>query len=39
MKFTVKNIIVMFIFVVLAVLVAKWLGKKVPAIGQYTEQI
>lgn len=39
MKFTVKNIIVMFVFIVVAVLVAKWLGQKVPAIGKFTEQI
>lgn len=39
LKMTPKNIVVMFIFVVVAVLAAKAIGNKIPAIGQYTNQI
>ncbi len=38
-RFTVKNMLIMFVFVVAAVLVAKAVGNKVPAIGQFTDRI
>ncbi len=38
-KFTVKNVLVMFVFVIVAILVAKMIGQKVPLIGQFTEKI
>ena len=39
MKWTVKNMLFLFLFVIAAILVAKWLGNRVPAIGKITNQI
>lgn len=35
----VKNIVFLFLFVVVSVIAAKWIGEKVPAIGKYTSTI
>ncbi len=39
MKLTIKNMAVMFVFVIACILVAKAIGQKIPAIGQFTEKI
>lgn len=39
MKLTVKNMLVMFVFVIACILVAKALGQKIPAVGKITEKI
>ena len=39
MEMNVKNIIMLFLFVVISVLVAKWIGEKIPAIGTVTSKM
>ncbi len=39
MKMTIKNMLVMFVFVIVCILVAKAIGEKVPAVGKFTEKI
>lgn len=36
---TVKDIVIFIILVVLAIIFAKWVGNKIPAVGKITEQI
>lgn len=39
MKFDIKNMLMMTIFIVMALLAVKWLGAQVPALGVITEKL
>jgi hypothetical protein len=39
MKLNLKNMAVMFVFVIACILVAKAIGERVPAVGKITEKI
>lgn len=39
MKLNLKNMVVMFVFVIACILVAKAIGERVPAVGKITEKI
>lgn len=39
MKMTIKNMLVMFIFIICCILVAKAIGDKIPAVGKITNKI
>lgn len=39
MKFDVKNMLLMTVFIVVALLAVKWLGTQIPVVGQITEKL
>lgn len=39
MKFDIKSMVMQTAFIVAALLVVKWLGRQIPAVGQITEKL